>query len=253
MQDIIHIIPSILGANNQMSFPDSDEDLALKVQDNEIVIFRGAYPAPEMTMLRREVLAWSSETAEFPKDVSASKPGINFHRIDDGTSYTKMPHIFHQFGFGDLSSLPQHLAAKLSTLGQALLNLQNRLAQTSFALDMPEIRIKVLQHPRGGGYLVSHTHPYLPQRVSLFLNLSEPGIDYQSGAARFLVNETWADTHNDFRIGDILAWRHDQIHDVTAVDPEAAISWANDDGLWILAVEMPAAYGKSKANEPHTQ
>ena len=95
-----------------------------------------------------------------------------------------------------------------------MLIFQNELAGTCFRLEGDGFRTKVMRHPRGGGYLVAHRHPYLPQRVALFLNLSEPREDYFNGGARFKANGSWISTFEHFRIGDVLAWRYDMVHEV---------------------------------------
>ena len=104
---------------------------------------------------------------------------------------------------------------------------------------------RVGRHPRGGGHLVPHRHPYLPQKVAIFLNLSEPGVDYASGAAVFRNAGGWVDTFADFRCGDLLAWRYDLVHGISAVEPEAPLTWEGDDGLWIAAMERFEAHPHS--------
>lgn len=205
---------------------------------DELVIFDGAYSAEECISLRREIQEWSRNNDVWPEGVSASQPGINFHRVDDDSAPTSMPHIFHQFGFAEPGQLPAALGERLLSMRAELLDLQNQLAGTDFQSGTDEFRFKAMRHPRGGGYLVPHTHPYEPTRVALFLNLSEPGSDYHSGAARFhTVRHGWINTFEDFRIGDVLAWRYDLVHDIDPIDPGDTPVWEGDDGLWICAME----------------
>jgi hypothetical protein len=211
----------------------------------KIVIFRGACAPAAMTALRRELLAWAVATPPIPTGVSASQPGLDFHRLDDGTAPTTMPHIFHQFGFATGRELPAGLAAEVRALRHLLLDWQNRLAGTEFDLDDEAFRFKAMRHPRGGGHLVPHRHPYLPQKVAIFLNLSEPGRDYDSGAALFRNASGWVDTFADFRCGDLLAWRYDLVHGISPVDPGMPLAWAGDDGLWIAAMERFEAHPHS--------
>jgi hypothetical protein len=171
---------------------------------------------------------------------------LNFHRLDDGSAATTIPHIFHQFGFGSVAELPGDLASTLTRIGSALLHFQNELAGTRFALHGDGFRTKIMRHPRGGGFLARHRHPYLPQRVSLFLNLSQPGVDYLSGSASFAAREGWTNTCAQFRIGDLLAWRYDMDHAVEPVDPGGHPRWEGDDGLWIFALEMDEIHKTSR-------
>ena len=243
---------AILGARLRGGRIETDGALAehrAAIDDERILIFRGAFDPAEMVSLRRAVQAWGEATDEFPRGKSASIPGINFHRRDDGTAPTSMPHIFHQFAFADLASVPAGLAARLRTISTALLDFQNELAGTRFELEGDAFRTKVMRHPRGGGFLVRHRHPYLPQRVSLFLNLSEPGVDYSSGGVSYRSKGAWIETFAEFRSGDILAWRYDLIHDVRPVDPNDTLKWEGDDGFWIYALEMEEVHKASNVTQ----
>ncbi len=222
-------------------------ELRSRIADRqEIVIFDKVYPAADCLALRRAITGWGEATEPWPQGVSASRPGTTFHRLDDGSVPTKMPHIFHQYGFADLDPLPAPLAATVGRLRAELIDLQNQLAGTDFGPATDEFRAKALRHPRGGGHLVAHVHPYEPARVALFLNLSEPGTDYASGAAQFhTAGHGWVDTHDEFRIGDVLAWRYDLVHGVSAVEPGGDPIWEGDDGLWIFAMEWVESHPKS--------
>ncbi len=216
------------------------------IDQGKIVIFRGAYRPEAMVALRRALLAWGVETPAIAPGVSASLPGLDFHRLDDGSAPTTLPHVFHQFGVATGEALPGDLAGEVRAMRHALLDWQNRLAGTDFDLDTPEFRFKAMRHPRGGGHLVSHRHPYRPQKVAIFLNLSEPGADYRSGTARFRNATGWVDTHEEFRCGDLLAWRYDLVHCITEVEPGMPAQWAGDDGLWIAAMEAIHVHPRSK-------
>ncbi len=227
------------------------DELRTRIDDgHEIFIFDAVYSADECVALRRAMLDWGRANAVWPAGISASKPGINFHRVDDGSVATSMAHIFHQFGFSDPGTLPPALSDPLLPLRAELLDLQNRLAGTAFEPGGDEFRLKAMRHPRGGGHLVPHTHPYLPTRVALFLNLSQPGSDYRSGAARFHTKKHgWIDTHDDFRIGDILAWRYDLVHDIAPVESGSEPVWDGDDGLWICAMEATESHLHSEPTQ----
>lgn len=230
--------------------PDGDlEEHRAAIAGERLLIFRRVYDADRMIRLRRSVLAWSKTIQGFPRGRSASQPGINFHRLDDGTAQTTIPHIFHQFGFGDLSAVPAELGNELRSIATSVLDLQNELAKTSFGIDNDGLRGKFIRHPRGGGFLAPHRHPFLPQRVSLFLNMSEPGVDYLSGGVSYRTRKTWTAPLEQFGIGDILAWRYDLVHRVLAVDPDASLTWQGDDGFWIFAMEMDEMH---KASAPAT-
>lgn len=247
MTDAVQIINANLVAG-EILFEENIEALSSSIEQEKMIIFRGVYSAEEMVEFRRAILGWAVETEEFPHEKSASKPGINFHRRDDELTPTTIPHIFHQFGFGNYDDLPAVLSMKLKAKHCELITLQNKLAKTRFLIDHPDFRLKAIRHPRGGGYLVPHIHPYLPQRVSLFLNLSEPGKDYYRGAVRFRMKRNWIDTHDVFTIGDVLAWRYDAVHETTPIDEMEPLSWSGDDGFWIFALEGADVHKHSEAH-----
>ena len=241
----VEIIPAKLH-DNKIIFDDDPKELGRKIDQGQIYIFRGVFSEEDMLSLRRAIIDWGSETEEYPKGISASKPGINFHRLDDGSYPSSMPHIFHQYGFADYNILNPNLKKKVTDVANSLVDLQNLLANTNFSLDQEEVRIKAIRHPRGGGFLAKHTHPYLPQKVSLFLNVSQPGVDYKSGGTRFMVDGKWIETDEFFLMGDILGWRYDMVHEVTPIEPESSLDWSGDDGHWLFAMEMTTAHPRSK-------
>jgi hypothetical protein len=244
----IAIVGATLSGGKVIPDGDLDEHRAA-IDGQRLLIFRGAFDPAEMVALRRAVQDWGEATEEFPRGKSASVPDINFHRRDDGTAPTTMPHIFHQFGFGNLAALPAALRERLESISSALVDFQNELAGTDFKLEGDAFRTKLMRHPRGGGFLVPHRHPYLPQRVSLFLNMSEPGVDYSSGGVSYRSNGAWVVPFAEFRLGDILAWRYDMIHDVRPVDPNETLKWEGDDGFWIYALEMEEIHKASSVTE----
>ena len=88
----------------------------------------------------------------------------------------------------------------------------------------------------------------MPQKIAIFLNASEPGDDYHSGGARFRRSDgEWIDTYEDFRSGDMLAWRYSMVHETSPVDTDAEVNWDTDDGFWIFAIEYVAAHERSEA------
>jgi hypothetical protein len=242
----VEIVP-VVEAHGQVSAPAPAESWRKPIEDGKIVIFRGALKPESMVSLRRSLIRWAGAVPPLSAGLSASRPGLDYHRLDDGTAPTTLPHVFHQFGIATGELLPAELRKEIRSLRHLLLDWQNQLAGTTFDLDDAEFRFKALRHPRGGGHLVSHRHPFLPQRVAVFLNLSEPGVDYSSGSAVFRNGSGWVDTIDDFRCGDLLAWRYDLVHGVRPVEPERPLCWDGDDGLWIVAMERFEAHPLSKA------
>lgn len=248
----IRVVTTTRNSAGEIESPDADIETLIEAieSDEQLIIYRSAYSREEMATVRRAILDWGEANEAWPQGVSASKEAINFHRVDDGKITGRMAHIFHQFGFGDPEGLSEPLKGFMARLRREVFDLQNRLAGTDYHLDTPEFRTKAIRHPRGGGYLVPHAHPYLPQKVAVFLNLSEPGEDYQNGAMRFRTSDgEWISTFNELRCGDLVAWRYSMVHEAAAVDPEAEIDWSCDKGLWIFAIEHVPVHELSESVE----
>jgi hypothetical protein len=77
------------------------------------------------------------------------------------------------------------------------------------------------------------------------LHMWEPRIDYLSGGVTYRTTGTWTVAFEQFRMGDILAWRYDMLHGIEAVDPEAPLTWLRDDGFWHFALEMDEVHKAS--------
>jgi hypothetical protein len=244
----LRIVPAVL-RDGRIESPAVEADGGAVAAGRSILVFRGAFSEAEMLGLRRAVRQWGDATEAFPNDRSASLPGLNFHRIDPEGHPSWLKHVFHQYGFSDPESLPAPLAGALRSVAGAMVDLQNRLAGTDLRLAPDALRVKVIRHPRGGGMIAPHRHPFLPQKVATFLNLSEPGRDYRNGDARFRLGGRWVSTTETFRCGDVLAWRYDLVHDIPPVDPDAPLDWTADDGLWILAPENVESHAHSNAVE----
>jgi hypothetical protein len=219
------------------------------IDNKEIVIFKEIWPKEEIKALRNEILAWARETEVWPQGVSAGQPGVNFHRVDDGSISGRLPHIFHQFGFGDFDRLPESLRSRMMPVAEAMVRKMNEIAGTNLKFDGGDVRIKVIRHPRGGGHLVWHRHPYLPQKVEFFLNLSQPGEDYHCGGADFKTPAGAVGTCDCCEMGDIIAWRYDLPHRTATIDPDADLNWDGDDGFWLLAVEVITAHDHSHVED----
>ncbi len=241
----IEIVPA-RQETNCICFDRTDRGISESVEEERIVIFRGAFTPDELLGVRTRIEEWGQSVKEFPARQSASRPSLNFHRRDDGTQASHLPHVFHIYGFADHASLPMPLRNHIVHISSMLMNLQNRIAGTQFDLTSGQYKTAVLRHPRGGGFLAKHMHPYLPQKIGLFLNLSEPGIDYTDGEVFFLLKGKRISTLADFRLGDILAWRYDREHGVSPIDAGARIDWSGDDGLWILNLEDIASHAQSR-------
>ena len=224
----------------------SDPVLVSEIDSEKVVIIRDVFDTEELLDLRRKIHAWGQQQPEAAHGVSANQPGLNFHRIDNGSSASPLPHRSHIYGFGDLAGLNPDIGVDLHTISKLLIELLNRLAGTSYEIGSDELKTLVAHFPKGGGFQDAHRHPYLPQKVSVSLCLSVPGADYITGSPSVKCNGMWIDLGQEISVGDIVLVRNDLDHRFVPFDPDAELNWQDDRGFWILANERFDDYARSK-------
>jgi hypothetical protein len=225
-----------------------DPELAALVAEGKVVILKGVLAPSAALALRRAATCWGQATPEYPHGQSpGSTPALNYHRIDDGSVRSAIPHVFHQYGLGALDDLPDDFAEPAWLTADLMKELQNRIAKTNFDVSLTGLRVKLLHYPRGGGFLAEHVHPLEPQRVGLITSLSRLGADFKSGGTTFLTPFGLVDTTEHHDIGDVMIFRYDVAHAVTEVDNGSPIDWTSDSGRWSLVLELRSTHGQSHA------
>jgi hypothetical protein len=221
------------------------------VAGGRVVVIKGAFEARAMLEYRDALLRWAAETPPFPHGQSPSAfPEVNYHRVDDGVIKSVCPHVFHQFGFNTVERLEEYVGEPSARVAGALRALQNDVAGTDFPLSLTGLRLKALHYPAGGGFLAEHTHPLEPQRVGLILSLSRVGEDVAEGATCFQTPAGRIDTTRDHDIGDVIIFRYDLPHEVTAVDPRRPLDWQSGAGKWSVVLELRGTHGLSHGRGP---
>ncbi len=176
--------------NRRVAFDMADADFSRLIEAGRIVILRGVFAPDQILDLRRQITDWGRSHEEFPPGQSASRPGFNFHRRDDGGQPSHLPHLFHVFGFGAHADLPVTLRAAILDTRDLLLDLHNRLAGTAFDLRSGNVKTAVLPPPQGRR---------LSGRARASLSTPEGGPVHQSvgtrprlPAGRSLFSQPWA-------------------------------------------------------------
>ena len=96
---------------------------------------------------------------------------------------------------------------------------------------------QIMQYPSGGGFFQEHSHPYLPQRFGLILNLSTRGKDFHTGGTRFWSSDDQViDVEEHQKLGDITVFRYDLLHGVTSVDANAELKLKDMSGRWVAVL-----------------
>lgn len=238
---LVHASLEALFGAEKLSF------IAGQLQEGTVVIIKGAVNQEQTVALRDQIVAWRRTLDVVDFSVNANAPGLNFHRVDAHPEKSLLPHLFHQHGFGDLPHLEPVLASQLMQIATPMLKLQNAIAGTDYRFDMPEVRIKALQYPSGGGFLMKHTHPIEPQRVGLILGLSQNGVDFECGGTSFVTPQGPVDTGPWHDAGDLILFRYDLEHAVGPVDPDDTLNWDSGAGRWTLVLELLGTHRRSEA------
>lgn len=193
-------------------------------------------------------MRWAGEEPQFPDGRSPDEtPMLNYHRYDDGTYPSAVPHVFHQYGLNALGALPEYFRGPAGTVTAVMTNLQNRVAQTSWDVSPHGLRTKILHYPRGGGFLAKHIHQLEPQRVGLILSLSRIGVDAGCGGTTFDTPAGAVDTSRHHDIGDVVMFRYDLPHAVAAVDPGVPVDWDAGTGKWSVVLELRENFRHSRS------
>lgn len=217
------------------------DELRGHLADGGVIVLSGLWSVDEALALRRAAREWAGARPPHPTGQSASVAGLSFHRFDEPSEASHIQHRFHQIGWCADTHGDDALWAQACSMMQPLLDFENRLAGTSTSLDDPMNRLKLMNHPRGGGFLHKHSHPLERLGVAYFLSLSQPGIDYAQGDTVFEIGGRDLPACEHFAAGNALFFRYDLPHGVTPIDPEQPCDWS-EQGLWIASVEPIGAY-----------
>jgi hypothetical protein len=212
--------------------------LSNTVMTEGVAVLKRAFDVDWLISVRELLMEWARATPILSHGTALQNVDrdINFHRIDDDATKSSAPHIHHHFNFNRIDLLAEPQRSRLLAIYRPMRALQSGVAKTAAQFppsDGPyRLRPQVIQYPAGGGFFAEHVHPFEPQRVGLILSLSRRGIDHREGATTFTINGTRIDTSPMHDCGDILLFRYDVPHGVSAVDPGKAIDWSSAAGRW---------------------
>jgi len=213
------------------------DELAEAILDGQIVILKDVFDPENLRELRHELFEWSQETPEIEShDVDKES---TFHSVDINPEESAHPKVYHSFNFIlDTEDSDTDIDSAVRPYFESLRDLQNDLAGTDGEFgDLSGLAMRpiVIHYPRGGGGFPLHTHPFLPQKVGIIVNMSKYGEDYHSGGTRFaLPTGDVVDIAGKHDIGDIALWRIDIPHNVYPCDPEAELDFDDPAGRWSM-------------------
>jgi len=204
------------------------------VMSKGAALVRGCVEPAVLTELRGAVHAWGLRNEPLPAQTYIDE---NFHAIESGISpRQKTPHCYHAYNFNRIRSVDEDVRPGLLALFERLSWFQNRLTGQNGAFEPDQEgrkqRPQIIHYPSGGGMFGRHSHPLEPQRIGLILGLSKLGQDFTSGGTWFEVDGRRYGTEESHDIGDLILFRFDIPHWVTAVDQGVKFDSSLERGRW---------------------
>jgi hypothetical protein len=213
-------------------------DLLESVMSGRITVLHKVFPPRQLTELRDAVHGWGESVERKPAQTNIDE---NFHSIEQGLSpRQRTPHFYHAYNFNQIHALPSELSRLLLAVFEPLRIFQNALTNNSATFHHDgqgrKLHPQIIQYPRGGGMFGRHVHPLEPQKVGLILGISERGRDFESGAIHFDTHGADVGTEWVHNIGDMILFRFDIPHWITAVEPEVQVDQGTSLGRWTLVL-----------------
>ena len=200
----------------------------------ELVILKQVFPDAMATAIRTAVADWGRGVPLAEVDDFA---GAYHRRRCLVARIQQAPHVFHDYNFNNLATLPPELRATLRGLFEPLRELYNALTGYDVRFEIPAsgpyVHPQLIHYPSGGGFFARHWHNLAPQKLGFIVSLSRRGRDFRNGGTCFEIDGEVADTEAHQEIGDVLIWRYDHPHWVTQSDLQDKFDWASDAGRWV--------------------
>jgi hypothetical protein len=199
-----------------------------------VVIIKNLFDKEHLRELRRGVFEWSKTLP------ISTEGGTNHHNISWGMSQLqKYPYSYHGYNFmgvthDDLETQEafKQLFNDIRSIYKTMLNFYYEVTGNN-SNDIT-LNPQFIQYPKNGGFLGTHIHPFEPQKIGFILNLSELGVDHNTGGAYFEHENTRIDTTEQHDIGDMIIFRFNMLHGVSIVDkPDNFTKWDPDGGVWV--------------------
>ncbi len=205
-----------------------------RVMSAGVAVVRGVFEPSVLADLRTSVRAWGLAHDPLPAQTYVDE---NFHSVESGISpRQKTVHCYHAYNFNKIRSVEGEVGERLLGLFERLSVFQNRLTGQEGAFEPDAAgrkqRPQIIHYPSGGGIFGRHTHPLEPQRIGLILGLSKRGQDFTSGATWFEVDGRRFGTEDCHDIGDLILFRFDIPHWISAIDQGEKFDPDSQRGRW---------------------
>ena len=151
---------------------------------------------------------------------------FNFMSLDVLPSKVKSNRIFRSF------ELSPKFISKFKAIKEVI-KFQNKIIKPKKNKKIFR-KAQVIHYPKGGGFFEEHSHNRYPTNYGLIITLTKKNKDFKSGVTNFKLKNKNVNLENyGVTIGDLVLFRFDLAHSVTACDPKEDLIF-DKNGRWTL-------------------
>lgn len=214
------------------------DDMIASLLKGDAFIIRNTFDASFLNELKLKTFQWGqTEASSFHKCLEGTP---NFNRKVDKSLEGKYnsksiwhQHLFYRWN-GDIFDLFEPIYDRWRLMKQ-FWGLKADEYEHNTPKDGIVDRVHIYRFPKGGGYLDTHSDPYLFQKTIMVVKMSEKGSDYNTGGLYFIdKNNEKVHIEDNINLGDMYFSFPTVLHGVDAIDPEKDVNWDTIDGRWIL-------------------
>ena len=216
------------------------EALIADVYAGDVFVWRDAFDSERLGQVPARVWAFGRGQPAAYRRIADDCPDFHYRAdtdLDETSGYSSKYNTFNFFRWnGD--------ALGLFALGEPAYRAQKLLSGLSVEsyrdhrpADGIVDKLEVLHYPRGVGGIDMHGDPAASVKITMGVNLTQPGTDYRRGGfvamdgeGRVLALEAEAP------LGAIVSFYPPVWHGVDVVDPQGPASWDDPGGRWFMGL-----------------
>lgn len=212
-------------------------ELQRGIKKNNIYIFKNVLHALQTDIILNYLKGLARHS--FPSYHSLVLGCPDFHRVCDNDARSVVKSIMHQFVFHPWNQNVLNLFNLMRPV-YYLRNLIGGFDKESFLANTGNseyaARLAFHCYPIGGGYMQKHSDPIGEhQLAAAVMQLSEKGIDYESGGLHLWKSEISSiDVDLLMKPGDVIFFNAQTPHSVESVDPSKERNWLDFKGRWMM-------------------
>jgi len=167
----------------------------------------------------KEIIKFNEAFVEEYSGCTHFGENYNWARTDSNPKKSVTLRNFRISHIGNVDDIKDERFSNIKPLFIQLLKFQNKITNNNYSFYKPKNRYfvtpQILHYPANGGYLDTHTHPLLPQKIGMILCLKTSILS--GGSTYFDINGDKVDTEQHHKSGDLLLFKYNQPHGVTEV------------------------------------